>query len=120
MTFFFRHSTILFGARVHPLPKPEPTKRFGFGYSAEPNPQTPGLKWGLNWVRKVWEPDHSQSIVAMVAHVFAHVSCLLKCEKAHGIPVAAGEKVPLHGNLVKKEVVWHDLRGKKCQLMDFR
>ena len=47
---------------VRPLPKPEPTKRFGFGYSAEPNPWTSGSKSGSNRVRKIQEPDHGQSI----------------------------------------------------------
>ena len=34
---------------------------FEFGYSAKPNPRTPGSKLGLDWVWKVWEPDHVQS-----------------------------------------------------------
>ena len=63
---------------------------------------------------------HSQGsdcsrFAAMVAHIFGHVSCLLKCKNVHGIHFAAGEKVPLCGKvltcgiLAKKEVVWHDL-----------
>ena len=41
--------------------EPEPTKRFRFIYSAEPDPQTSGSKSGSNWVQKVREPDHGQS-----------------------------------------------------------
>jgi hypothetical protein len=37
--------------------EPEPAKRFGFRYSAEPNPQTPGSKSGSK-TRKVPKPDH--------------------------------------------------------------
>ena len=48
--------------QVRPLLEPEPAKRFGFRYSAEPDSQTPGSKSGLNQVQKVWEPDHGQSI----------------------------------------------------------
>ena len=52
--FFFRHFryNIIWGLRfepevqVHPLPKLKPTKRFRFGYSAEPNSQTLGLRSG--------------------------------------------------------------------------
>ena len=54
------------------------------------------------------------AVAHMLARVFAHVSCLLKCENTHGIPFVVVEKVSLCGNLEKKEVVWHNLRGKRC------
>ena len=48
--------------QVHPLPKPEPTKRFGFGYSAEPNPQTSGLKSGSEGLGTGLRPVYSKYI----------------------------------------------------------
>ena len=41
--------------------EPEPTKRFRFIYSAEPDPRTSGSKSGSNRVWKVCELDHGQS-----------------------------------------------------------
>ena len=46
---------------VRPLLEPEPAKRFGFRYSAEPDCRTPGSKSGSDRVRKVRELDHGQS-----------------------------------------------------------
>ena len=46
--------------------EPEPTKRFRFIYSADPDPRTSGSKSGSNRVRKVWELDRGQSNVAML------------------------------------------------------
>ena len=47
--------------RVQPLLEPEPAKRFGFKYSAEPDSRTPSLKSGSDRVRKVQDLDHGQS-----------------------------------------------------------
>ena len=47
--------------RVQPLLEPEPAKRFGFRYSAEPDSRTPGSKSGSDRVQKIREPDHGQS-----------------------------------------------------------
>ena len=58
----FCSSGLGFEVRVRPLLEPEPAKRFGFRYSAEPDSRTPGSKSGSDWVQKVREPDHGQSI----------------------------------------------------------
>ena len=80
--FYFRHSryNIIWGLRfkpevwVCPLPEPEPAKRFMFRDSAEPDSWTSGSESGLDWIQKVWEPDHGQSKHNQLCIVFIATS----------------------------------------------